>query len=35
MKIDSLNEEIGYLKEQYMMDIEKLREEMSTIGGGK
>lgn len=34
MKIDSLNEEIGFLKDHYMNEIEALRNEISTMGGG-
>ena len=31
MKIDSLNEEIGYLKQHYMTEIDALRHEISNI----
>jgi hypothetical protein len=34
MKIDSLNEEIGFLKDHYMNEIEALRNEISAMGGG-
>jgi hypothetical protein len=32
MKIDSLNEEIGFLKEHYTTEIDALRHEISIIG---
>ena len=33
MKIDSLNEEIGFLKDHYMTEIDALRHEISVMGG--
>lgn len=35
MKIDSLNEEIGFLKDHYMTEIDALRHEISVMGGNQ